>query len=106
MSTVFKMNLKYKLRNIKERLRPYTPSEYFVTNLGIVLGVLFILFQIPKLPKHFENISEKQNIKRNFAGMTVEEIKTRETDSDGVLDWEEYLWGTDPQKFSSHSLQY
>ncbi len=95
------MNLKYKLRNIKERLRPYTPSENFVTNLGIVLGVLFILFQIPKLPKHFENISEKQNIKRNFAGMTVEEIKTRDTDSDGVLDWEEYLWGTDPQKKDS-----
>jgi hypothetical protein len=29
---------------------------------------------------------------------TIESIVTRDTDLDGVVDWEESLWGTDPQK--------
>lgn len=93
------MKIKEQIENIK----PYLPSERFLTNFGICLGTALSIFVFTKLPSHFENIGEKQHIKKQFAGITVGEITRKDTDGDGVADWEEYLWGTSSENTDSDS---
>lgn len=93
------IDIKSKINKIK----PYLPSEKFTTNFGIYAGILVCILGSSQLPKHFENIREKQHIKKELSGLTVGDITRRDSDGDGVLDWEEYLWGTDPKKIDTDS---
>lgn len=50
----------------------------------------------------FKNTEIYQNIKTEngltYNNGTIEDLVNRDTDRDGILDWEEGLWGTDPTK--------
>lgn len=46
-----------------------------------------------------KNQTEWGSISSNISGdETLEDLVGRDTDGDGILDWEEGLWGTDPNK--------
>ena len=33
-----------------------------------------------------------------YGNITIKDLVNKDTDGDGILDWEEGLWGTDPTK--------
>ena len=63
----------------------------------VVLAIIFlvVLFLI-KIKSRFENQVSKSGLV--YGNATLAEVVRKDTDFDGVLDWEESLWGTDPTK--------
>jgi len=66
----------------------------------IVLAVLFLvaLFFIKNKTTFFNGGKEVVSNGLNTGTATLAEIINKDTDGDGILDWEEGLWGTDPTK--------
>jgi len=66
----------------------------------IVVAVLslFVLFFIKNKTTFFNNEKQIVSNRLNTGTATLAEIINKDTDGDGILDWEEGLWGTDPTK--------
>ncbi|HRH31203.1 MAG TPA: hypothetical protein PK950_00870 [Candidatus Paceibacterota bacterium] len=70
----------------------YLPSKKFVKIAGASLIVIFIIYMIFLYSKTYKTL---KNPEITMATVPVQELLERDTDSDGVKDWEELLWGTD-----------
>ncbi|MCX6751250.1 MAG: thrombospondin type 3 repeat-containing protein [Candidatus Nomurabacteria bacterium] len=86
---------------IPEKYQKYLPSKKFViiTSVIIVLVVLiFVIFFMPSSGENFGITGNKQALPVVIGNPTLPDLIQRDTDGDGVPDWEEALWGTDPHK--------
>ena len=69
----------------------------------IVLAIAFIvaLFFL-KTTSVFKNTATYQKSNQEngltYGNLTIKDLVNKDTDRDGILDWEEGLWGTDPTK--------
>lgn len=85
-----------------KKLKKYLPSKKFTLTIGSVILILLVVF----LMTYFINKQQKFNEERRgvavetdlVVGKTLEELISSDADGDGVLDWEEALWGTDKNK--------
>jgi hypothetical protein len=74
----------------------YLPSKKFIQLLiGIaVLGIIFLLaYNFSPQKKFF--FFQKENSTLKTGDLTINALIQRDSDGDGVPDWEEALWGTD-----------
>ncbi len=81
-------------------IRQYLPSKEFkkrVTKIGLLL-LLVVLIRFGAYPL-IQNIFSKNKIPDNI---TVKQFVDIDTDSDGLPDWEESIWGTNPKKADSN----
>lgn len=84
-----------------DKLRPYLPSRRFTRIAIIALAILaaiilFILFR--------DNVSTAIKVhqaKKTLGTGTVSSFVNEDADGDGIPDWEEPLWGTDPNNTDS-----
>jgi hypothetical protein len=67
----------------------YLPSKKIGVALFFVVILFVIVFLIPKEKKYGNSISEI--VGRDY----IEKVAERDSDGDGLSDWEESLWGTD-----------
>jgi hypothetical protein len=67
--------------------------------LSVIFVVVFfaVIFSL-KTKSEFKNEANQMNGLTYRGTETIEELTNKDTDLDGVLDWEESLWGTDPTK--------
>ncbi len=96
------MNFLKKIKKIRisKRYKKYLPSSNFIRVVGSGAGFMFVVFLIfgfGNSSKNFFN-SKKPIFNENT---TVSSLLQTDTDSDGVYDWEEALWGTDINKKAS-----
>lgn len=83
--------------NINEKYKKYLPSKkftYFVLTF-IGLGIFVFIISTLLFGKSSFLSKESQN-KLTTQKLTINELLQKDSDGDGVLDWEEGLWGTDP----------
>ncbi len=75
--------------------RDYLPSRNFriVIGIAVLFSIVFLLFS---LKKSSADNYEKDAIDLNIETVPLGKIVYKDSDGDGVLDWEEALWGTDP----------
>lgn len=82
-------------------MKKYLPSKKFMYLLGsfAVIGIVFVLiflFFSGKISFSNKKESGKLSVDRlSMAGLTVNDLIKKDSDNDGVSDWEESLWGTD-----------
>ncbi len=79
-------------------MEKYLPSKKFQYVLGsfvIVALVFFLAFKLFSSKDSF--FSSKKDTKLSTAQLTVNGLIERDSDADGITDWEESLWGTDPK---------
>jgi len=86
-------------RLIDEKYKKYLPSKKFsYIILGfIILGIIFFTVSNLFFGKN-SYIALNKNAKLQSEKITLNNLLQKDTDSDGVMDWEEALWGTDPNK--------
>ncbi len=77
--------------------KSYLPSKKFIYSI-IVLVVLAVLFfvisSLISKKNHFSAGGDDNKLQT--ANLTLNDLLKKDTDSDGVPDWQEALWGTDP----------
>jgi len=82
-------------------MKKYLPSKKFFRLLGSFLVIALIFFVAYKM---FSNKSKYATTRDNgkllvdrlaLAGLTVDQLVKKDSDNDGIQDWEETLWGTD-----------
>jgi|GEM_PF-669366 len=83
--------------NINEKYKKYLPSKKFTYLVFAFIGFGILIFLISTLlfgKNHFFS-KENQN-KLATQKLTINELLQKDSDGDGVMDWEEGLWGTNP----------
>lgn len=86
---------------IPKKYQKYLPSKKFsiIISVIIVLAVLiFVIFFMSSSGESFSITGNKNNTVLKVGNPTLPDLIQRDTDGDGIPDWEEALWGTDPQK--------
>jgi hypothetical protein len=80
--------------------KKYLPSKKFITVIlffvfltGLSLGLFFGIKGIISLVKNNKNTKNGKQVE-----VTVGEIIQKDGNANGIPDWEEYLWGLDPDK--------
>ena len=86
----------------------YLPSKKFITTIlsliliiGLVFGLFYGIKGIISLIKNHKIGGEKKEV-----GVTVEEIIQKDSNKNGIADWEEYLWGLDPTKNGQSNKEF
>lgn len=77
--------------------RNLLPSKKFLKTLGGIIILILIIILVGSIA------NKKTLYKQNLTGkvVVVDEVLEIDTDQDGLKDWEEKLWGTDPNKADS-----
>lgn len=76
----------------------YLPSKNFVLTMGSFVFVLGIVFLIFFLFSKKESFTKKDNNVLKIENQTIADFVKKDTDLDGIADWEEALWGTNKNK--------
>lgn len=78
-------------------MKKYLPSKTFLKFFGIIIGVA-ILIWIVSLVFFRKESYESKNKQTDLLSSEELGVYGMDSDSDGVYDWEEGLWGTDSKK--------
>ena len=76
-------------------IKEYLPSKKFAVVLGAILLISGGVFYFKHYGNPFNKIAEYKSAQSK--DLKLEELAVKDTDTDGVPDWEEALWGTDPK---------
>lgn len=75
------------------KIQPYLPSKNFQKIIGSVVLIVILFFVVNYFISRKESFKNKDLL--NINNKTISEIRSIDTDYDGLYDWEEKLWGTD-----------
>ena len=70
------------------------PSKQFILRGSIAIGIVAIIFIVQT--DWFRSLFNKEPLSKIDPNATVGDIVTKDTNGNGVPDWEEKLWGLDP----------
>lgn len=71
----------------------YLPSKIFIINTFIILAVVVFVFIFIKIKPFLVGITL-----RSKKDLTIKELVIKDSNTNGIPDWEETLWGLDPTK--------
>lgn len=77
-------------------MNKYLPSKKFVKVIGAVLVLGAVILAISMLVGRRETFENSENDSLFAAEGAIDNFYNADSDEDGVYDWEEGLWGTDP----------
>jgi len=88
--------------NINKKYKKYLPSKKFTYFILTFIGLGVFIFIISTLLFGKSSFLSKEN-KNKLATqkLTINELLQKDSDGDGVMDWEEGLWGTDPNNIKT-----
>ena len=79
-------------------MNKYLPSkklQYLLGSLIVLAIVFFLAFKLFSSNNSF--FTSDKNTKLQTEKLTLNELIKKDSDGDGITDWEEALWGTDPK---------
>jgi len=86
--------------------KEYLPSKKFLQKVIIVAGFLVVLFAlykvIPILSNKFKQAKKNYEMKK----VTVKDLVEKDSNENGIPDWEESLWGLDPNGDGKENLAF
>lgn len=87
---------------IPEKYRKYLPSSHFVKIVALCFAVLALVIGTTKLSGFVQKkklAAKEQKLAEEYANgilVAISDLAEKDSDGDGIADWEEALWGTDP----------
>jgi hypothetical protein len=80
-------------------MNKYLPSKKFVRFIGIIVAIGIVIWIVSMLlSKKTSFVNKRDTQNTAVASDSIDDAYTKDSDGDGVYDWEETLWGTDPNK--------
>jgi hypothetical protein len=86
--------------------KKYLPSKKFVSIILIIIVFIVLFFTIKGVISLFKNKFGNANSKGAPVPMTVGTIIQKDGNNNGVADWEESLWGLDPNKNGPENKEF
>ncbi len=84
--------------------REYLPSKTFMIRIGILLAIVVVVFGVYKITSYLKK--NKILKKETPAQIQVKDVAQKDSNSNGIADWEEYLWGLDPNKNGPENKEF
>jgi hypothetical protein len=81
----------------------YLPSKKFQASILFIIVLIIIFFGIKGVISLFKN---KKPSVREPVKVTIGEIIQKDSNGNGIADWEEYLWGLDPYKNGPENKEF
>lgn len=72
----------------------FRPSKQFLIRGGIAIGIIAVILIVQTT--WFRNLFHHKKSVKNTASLTVGDITSKDSNGNGIPDWEETLWGLDP----------
>lgn len=88
-----------------DNFKKYLPSKKFLYIIIVILILIAIFFAIKGIISLFTKGSSK-NASKELTPMTVSSIIQKDGNDNGIADWEEYLWGLDPNKNGPENKEF
>ncbi len=85
----------------KEKYKKYLPSKKFtiiVSGIVVLAVLIFVIFFMSSKGENFSIIGGQNKAALKVENSSIVDLIQKDSDGDGVPDWEEALWGTDPHK--------
>lgn len=87
-----------------DNFKKYLPSKKFVS-VVLFITILIVLFFVVKSGINLLK-NRKTDTNGNLISMTVETVIQKDTNANGIADWEEYLWGLNPKITGPENKEY
>lgn len=84
--------------------REYLPSKKFITVILFVVIVISLFFAVKGLITFIGNRKNKTNSPSKVT--VIGDLIQKDSNKNGIPDWEEYLWGLDPSKTGPENKEY
>lgn len=81
----------------------YLPSKQFTVRVVTLATIILVVFGIYKLVEYWKNRPEE---KKEPTKIAVKEIVQKDSNKNGIPDWEESLWGLDPAKNGASNKEF
>jgi len=80
-----------------DNLKKYLPSKKFASIILVIIVFIALFFAIKETVFFLKDKKTSGN-KNGVVQVTVGEVIQKDSNDNGIADWEEYLWGLDPAK--------
>ncbi|NVN96666.1 hypothetical protein HXX01_00190 [Candidatus Nomurabacteria bacterium] len=82
--------------------REYLPSKIFMIKVAFIFVIIATIFGVYKTISYFKN---RPSAKAGDV-VLVKDVVGKDSNNNGIADWEEYLWGLDPLKNGASNKEY
>ena len=83
--------------------KKYLPSEQFIARVIIIVIIITVVFGMYELVKFIKNKVTKKDAPIQ---LVIGDIIQKDSNNNGIADWEEYLWGLDPKKNGESNKEF
>lgn len=83
--------------------KKYLPSKTFTARILFIVVCVILFFAVRGIISFFKNKEFKKN---EPVQMTVGTLIQKDSNNNGIPDWEEYLWGLDPYKNGPENKEF
>jgi hypothetical protein len=83
--------------------REYLPSKIFMIRVAVIIGIIVIIFGTSKLINYFKN-KPKSNAPTKV--VFKDALEAKDSNNNGIPDWEEFLWGLNPEKDGESNKEF
>ncbi len=84
-------------------MNKYLPSKQFIARLIIILIVVIFIWGLYQIPKLFR---KNKNTSQNPTTLLVKDLIQKDSNDNGIADWEEGLWGLNPEKDGASNKEF
>lgn len=82
--------------------KKYLPSKEFIARLIILAIICIVIFGLYEITMYFKNRSSNGR----ETPLIVKDVVQKDSNNNGIADWEESLWGLDPTKNGQSNKEY
>ena len=87
-----------------DNLEKYLPSKKFIASFLVIVILVSFFFTIKGVVVLFKN--SKVSVNKGQTQVTVGTLVQKDSNNNGIPDWEEYLWGLNPKVNGESNKQF
>ncbi len=87
-------------------MQKYLPSKKFQIQVIAILIIIILFVSFRFLFNFIKNKIKERRIEKIQSAVTIKDVIEKDTNNNGISDWEEKLWGKDPNTNGKENREY